>query len=307
MVKRAPGITDLLASALMAPALQAPASGPGQPPAKSRLPGSTADRAPGQGHEIREIRPFAEGDDLRHLDAAASARAGSPQVRSFHEDRDLTLILIADFRPPMLWGTRHRLRSLAAAEALARLGWQAVQAGGAVGGIAITAAGRFVERPSPRARGMARVAGCLERAHAAAMQAALARQDASLAGDQPAGDQPTGGRASAQPFIPPRIPPLADELGLAVRLVPRGAAIALATALDQPGQDLTAALMRLRKRGPLRVLLVADALETTPPPEALPLRCAETSQRFRLDALPARLAEAMALLVGLGIAAEIVA
>ena len=37
--------------------------------------------------------------------------------RTFHAERDRTVILIADFRPSMLWGTRRTLRSVAAAEA----------------------------------------------------------------------------------------------------------------------------------------------------------------------------------------------
>src|SRR5690606_41128872 len=65
-------------------------------------PGNTATRRRGQGHEIRELRPFAEGDDPRHIDAAATARTGVPQLRSFHEDRENNLMLIADFRRPML-------------------------------------------------------------------------------------------------------------------------------------------------------------------------------------------------------------
>ena len=133
-------------------------------------PGTTATRPRGQGHEIREIRPFADGDDPRHLDAAATARTGALQVRSFHEDRDRTLMLIADFRRPMLWGTA-RLRSVAMAEALAVAGWQAVSDGGAAGVAVLTDAGILWEKPASRSRGMARVAGCLALGHARALEA----------------------------------------------------------------------------------------------------------------------------------------
>ena len=222
-------------------------------------PGNTATRRRGQGHEIRELRPFTDGDDPRHIDAAATARTGTPQLRSFHEDREHNLMLIADFRRPMLWGTRGRLRSVAAAEALVLAGWRAILAGGAVGVIALTDAGLQAQLPRPRHRGMAGVAGCLERAHAAALE---------------------GGRAAAQPLAP--------MLMQAARQVPRGAGVLLATGLDLPGEGLDAALAALRARGVLQLLLIEDAVEITPPRQALP--CADPSGEaghLRFDPLPA--------------------
>lgn len=203
-------------------------------------PGSTATRRRGQGHEIRELRPFAQGDDPRHIDAAATARSGTPHVRSFHEDREHSLMLIADFRRPMLWGTRGRLRSVAAVEALVLAGWTAALGGGAVGAVALTDAGPAVQPARPRHRGMAQVAGCLARAHADA-----------LAWRGP-------------------LRPLAPDLAQAARQVPRGAGIILATGLDTPGEGLDAALAALRARGPLRLLLVEDAFETAPPGRPMP-------------------------------------
>ena len=206
-------------------------------PSLAERPGTTATPKRGQGHEIREIRPFAEGDDPRHLDPAATARTGSLQVRSFHEDRERTLMLIADFRRPMLWGTQGCLRSVAAAQALVLAGWRAVLAGGAVGVIALTDAGPEVQPPRQRHRGMAQVAGCIARAHDHAL---------SLARHQD-------------------MRPLAADLLRAARQVPRGSGILLATGLDSPGEGLDAGLAALRAKGPLRILLVEDAFEQAPP------------------------------------------
>ncbi len=221
-------------------------------------PGSTATRRRGQGHEIRELRPFAEGDDPRHIDAAATARSGNPQVRSFHEDREYSLMLIADFRRPMLWGTKGRLRSVAAAEALVLAGWKAALAGGAVGVVALTDAGPAVQAPRPRHRGMAQVAGCLARAHADA----LAHRGPVRA--------------------------LAPDLARAARQVPRGAGILLATGLDTPGEGLDAALAALRARGPLRLLLMEDAFETAPPARVLPYAGPDGPAHARFNTLPAQ-------------------
>ncbi|TPE50232.1 DUF58 domain-containing protein [Amaricoccus solimangrovi] len=243
-------------------------------PEIARRPGTTATRPRGQGHEIREIRPFAEGDDPRHLDAAATARTGSPQVRGFHEDRDRALMLIADFRRPMLWGTR-RLRSVALAEALALAGWRAVLDGGAVGVAVITDDGVLSERPTARARGMAKVAGCLARGHALAL---------TLTGHP--------------------VRPLAPDLVRAGRLAPRGARVLLGSALDLPGPGLPAALDGIRRRGPLRVLLPLDPFEAAPPGGELPYLAGRGAALGAFGRLPAARAAELRRLADMGIAAE---
>lgn len=238
-------------------------------------PGATATRRRGQGHEIREIRPFVQGDDPRHIDAGATARAGSPHVRSFHEDRERTLVLIADFRRPMLWGTAGCLRSVAAARAVVTAGWQAALQGGSVGLVVLTDTGPEVQAPRPRHRGMALVSGCLARTHAAALQAARG------------GDHP--------------LRPLAPDLLRAARQSPRGAGIVLATGLDDPGDAWDAALAALCARGPLRLILIEDRFETDPPRRALPWTGAEGPSHgdfSALGALRAQRADRLAQLPG---------
>ncbi len=233
--------------------------------ALAQRPGTTATRRRGQGHEIREIRPFTDGDDPRHIDAAATARIGTPQVRSFHEDRERNLMLIADFRRPMLWGTAGRLRSVAAAETLALTGWQATLRGGAVGVVALTDAGPDVQPSRPRHRGMALAAACLARAHKAALDAAH---------DDAAHDRQTPVR------------PLDADLIRAARQVPPGAGIVFATGLDEPGLDLDAALAALAARGPLQLILVEDRFETAPPTAPLPYATENGTLFARFTALP---------------------
>ncbi len=192
-------------------------------------------RRKGAGLETVDVRVFVEGDDVRHLDRNVSARTGIPHVRSFREERGATLMLIADFRRPMLWGTRRATRSVAAAEALALGGWRAVEAGGRVGLYAFGGgATRFV---APRARiaGMAAVAGGLAAAHA----------DALSAGADPGLD---------------------TALEDAARLAPVGATLLLASALDAPGPDFGRLAGALARYGRLRVALVRDVFETAPPP-----------------------------------------
>ncbi|PZQ51542.1 MAG: DUF58 domain-containing protein [Rhodovulum sulfidophilum] len=269
----APSATGVTAARLMALGARAARTRAARPEL-ARRPGTTATRPRGQGHEIREIRPFAEGDDPRHLDAAATARTGAPQVRGFHEDHDRALMLIADFRRPMLWGTA-RLRSVAVAEALALAGWQAVGDGGAVGVAALTDDGILTERPANRARSMARVAGCLARAHARALGLeAHATRD------------------------------LAPDLARAGRLAPRGARVLLGSALDQPGPGIAAVLDGIRRRGAFRILLPLDPFELAPPAAALPYLGPGGAALGAFDGLPGARAARLDHLRRSGIAAE---
>ena len=195
-------------------------------------------RRRGAGLETIDVRPFVQGDDVRHLDRNVTARTGTPHVRSFREERGATVLLVADFRRPMLWGTRRALRSVAAAEALALGGWRALEADGRVGALASAASGITYVPPRGRLAGMAAVAGGLAEAHAAAIAAATAN-----------GPEPTLDRL------------LETALGLA----PRGSSLVLASALDDPGPEFEALASSLGRAGRLKLLLVRDAFELAPP------------------------------------------
>lgn len=204
--------------------------------------GILAGRRRGLGLEIHDLRHFSDGDDLRHVDAAVSARTGELHVRTYHEEEEDTALLVADFRASMLWGSRRRLRSVAAAEALAIAGWQVAQAGGSVGLAILSDAGLDFRRPRPREAAMLEIAATLELAHARVL---------ASAGD-------------GEPL------PLDAALERIGRLAPRGAAILLASGLDDPGADLSNVLERLRRRLRLVLLAVLDAVETEPPARELP-------------------------------------
>lgn len=208
-------------------------------------PGAHVGRRRGAGLDIRDLRPYVDGDDFRHIDAMATARTGRAHVRTFHEEQDRTALLVADFRRPMLWGTRGRLRSVAAAEALALAGWRTLASGGRIGLLVVSDGGSAYERPRQRDAAMARIAGALAGAHAEAMRRATQE-------DGPA--------------------PLAldAQLDRAFRLAPRGATVFLATGLDDPGHDLEGVLRALLRRGRLEVILVRDAFERDPPARSLP-------------------------------------
>ena len=65
----------------------------------------------GRGIEFDEVRPYVPGDDVRIIDWNVTARAGMPYVKRFVEERQLTLMLMADVSPPPRTSARARVPS----------------------------------------------------------------------------------------------------------------------------------------------------------------------------------------------------
>ena len=86
----------------------------------------------GQGIEFAEVRAYQHGDDFRSIDWNVSARMGTPYVKTFEEERELTLLLVVDrsgsveFGRPMMKSERAvevaAVLSLAAARHNDRIG-----------------------------------------------------------------------------------------------------------------------------------------------------------------------------------------
>lgn len=205
------------------------------------LPGGIVTKKRGRGSEPDDVRLWSEGDDMRFIDRNATARTGELHVRTHHDERDRAVVLLADFRPSMLFGTRRALRSVAAAEALALLGWRIVGDGGRIGLIVAGAAEPTVIRPAGGERAMTAVTGAMAHAHARALAASHAAD-----------------------------PPLGAMLTLAGSLLTSGGHLVIASALDAPGPDFDALLTVLAERLSIRLLLVSDAFERVRPPGFYP-------------------------------------
>jgi uncharacterized protein (DUF58 family) len=65
----------------------------------------------GQGMEFDEARHYEAGDDIRSIDWNVSARFGSPFVKIYREERELTIFILLDISPSMHRGyaARHGL------------------------------------------------------------------------------------------------------------------------------------------------------------------------------------------------------
>jgi len=104
----------------------------------------------GRGMEVSEIRAWADGDDPRAVDWNATARLGQLLVKRFVEERELTVILLADRSASTDFGSGERTKAEAAAEVVALLALSAVATGDRVGLGLFTDA---VERWVPPRRG----------------------------------------------------------------------------------------------------------------------------------------------------------
>lgn len=59
----------------------------------------------GKGMSFKEVREYAAGDDIRFIDWNVSARFGHPYSKVFEEERELTVMLLADISPSSEFGT----------------------------------------------------------------------------------------------------------------------------------------------------------------------------------------------------------
>jgi uncharacterized protein (DUF58 family) len=75
------------------------------------LPGDRPGAGVGTGTELAQLRPYEVGDDVRQIDASATARAGEPYVRLHVPERTLTTWLAVDVSPSMAFGTADRLKA----------------------------------------------------------------------------------------------------------------------------------------------------------------------------------------------------
>ena len=64
----------------------------------------------GRGMEFDEVRQYIPGDDVRSIDWNVTARTGEPYVKSYVEERELTVMLAVDVSRSGEFGTRNRFK-----------------------------------------------------------------------------------------------------------------------------------------------------------------------------------------------------
>lgn len=96
----------------------------------------------GRGMDYAESRPYSPGDDVRHIDWRVTARTGRTHSKTFHAERERVSLILADTAPALYFGTRQRFKSVQAARAGALATWLALRAGDRPGALRATHAER---------------------------------------------------------------------------------------------------------------------------------------------------------------------
>lgn len=108
----------------------------------------------GRGMSFEEVREYQLGDDVRAIDWNVSARYQAPYVKRFVEERELTVLLLADVSGSSAFGTRMRQKVELSAEVAALLAFAAIKNGDRAGLLAFS---DRVERFVPAKRGRTHV------------------------------------------------------------------------------------------------------------------------------------------------------
>lgn len=101
----------------------------------------------GQGIEFAEVRAYQHGDDFRAIDWNVSARMGHPFVKTYVEERELTLLLIVDQSGSLHVGRPYTKAGLAV-EVAAVLALASARHNDRVGALMFSDTVEFVVRPS---------------------------------------------------------------------------------------------------------------------------------------------------------------
>ena len=195
--------------------------------------GGHLSRFRGRGMEFDESRVYQPGDDPRNMDWRVTARAGTPHVKLFREERERPVWLLVDQGPAMRFGTRVAFKSVIAAQAAALLGWAAVDRADRVGGLVFDEICHLERRPAARTAGLLPLLERLTEPPAAGI----------------------GGYAS-----------LAEAAGHLIRLVRPGGLVAVISDFAGLRPDAGRWLAELAAGGELLLILIYDPLEAAAPP-----------------------------------------
>lgn len=128
----------------------------------THMPGLAQTRLRGRGLDFDEMRPYAEGDDVRHIDWNVTARTGRPYTRLYREERERAVTVATDLRSSMFTGSR-RLKAVVAGEYAASLLWRVAANQDRAGSLVFDDRGSWVSRPAARQRGVLEAVGLIAR------------------------------------------------------------------------------------------------------------------------------------------------
>ena len=87
----------------------------------------------GRGMSFSEVRDYQYGDDVRNIDWNVTARTGSPHIKIFEEERELTVMLLVDVSQSSFFGTDEQMKNEIITEIAAVLAFSAINNNDKVG------------------------------------------------------------------------------------------------------------------------------------------------------------------------------
>ncbi len=87
----------------------------------------------GQGMTFSDFREYVPGDDVRAISWALMARAGKPYIKTFEEERELTLMLVVDVSGSQEFGSNNHFKGEVVAYVAATLAFSAIRNNDQVG------------------------------------------------------------------------------------------------------------------------------------------------------------------------------
>lgn len=119
----------------------------------SAVSGLHTSRFRGRGVDYLESRNYQPGDDIRNMDWRVTARTGKAHTKIYQEERERPVILMLDLNGSMFFGTRVRLKSVAAAHVAALFTWATTGRGDRIGALAFGHGDVAERRPTGGRRG----------------------------------------------------------------------------------------------------------------------------------------------------------
>lgn len=87
----------------------------------------------GRGMSFSEVREYRIGDDVRDIDWNVTARSRKPHIKTYEEERELTVVLLVDVSGSRLFGTTGKLKKNTMTEIAALLAFSASENNDKVG------------------------------------------------------------------------------------------------------------------------------------------------------------------------------
>jgi uncharacterized protein (DUF58 family) len=225
-------------------------------PVHSLLSGRKRSRLRGRGLDFEELRHYRPGDDIRDMDWRVTNRTGKPHVRVYTEERDRPVILLVDQRLSMFFGSRHKMKSVMAAELAALSAWRVIDQGDRVGAIIFNDTRLVQAKPARSERSLM------------AMLSNLSKMNRELRVD---GDDPPS---------PEQLP---AALEIAERMIGHDSLLVIISDFDGWNAKALASVKRLAQHNDLIAGLVFDPLEQDISPAA---NLVVSDGRFQLQLEP---------------------